>query len=242
METWVSGLSSRKKLKELRTIAIIPALHEGESIGTLIYRLKKAYPHIEVLIINGGSCDHAEENARKMGSQVISLAENPGVGEAMQTGYAYAYEHGFDIVLQMDADGQYRPEELFKVLEPLVTGEADMVVGSRFIAKTGHRQASSRRIGIYILSEMVSLIAKQPIKDVTSGFRAVNRKVIELFADDYSTDYPEVNSLLLVKKHDLKIKEVPVEMNARKPGHSSISYFKSLYYMLKVTLTLWKRA
>src|SRR5690606_1630593 len=133
------------------------------------------------------------------------------------------------IAIQVDGDGQHKPEELYKIMEPLLNGEADLVVGSRFIEDNSYRSSLSRRLGIAILSSIVNLITQQHIADVTSGFRALNKKCITLFAKDYATDYPEVDSLVLIKKNDLRIKEVSVEMEQRLHGRSSITTFRSVY-------------
>ena len=193
-------------------------------------------------MIDDGSTDKTADIAYKAGASVVSLPSNLGIGGAMQTGYLYALRNGYDIAVQMDADGQHRVEELHKILIPLIREEGDLVIGSRFIESKSYKPSISRRCGIFILSCVVSVILRQKIKDVTSGFRAVNRKVIELSAKKYSTDYSEVDSLVLVRQNNLSILEVPVQMSDRLAGRSSITTLKGFYYMVKVALYMVKVA
>jgi hypothetical protein len=230
------------KLSPYKIIAIIPAFNEEKSISTVVKKLSSLYPYIDILVINDGSTDQTSYYAEKFGANVITLPYNLGIGGAVQTGYLYARNHEYDIAIQIDADGQHKPDELYKILQPLLNDEADLIVGSRFIEKTSYRSSLSRRIGIAVLSILVGFIARQHITDATSGFRIVNKKGIRLFARDYATDYPEVDSLVLVKKHGLRIKEVPVEMEQRLHGSSSITAIRSVYYMIKVSVTLLMRA
>lgn len=226
----------------LKVCVIIPAYNEEHSIRYVIGRIIRLYPDYAVLVVNDGSKDRTADVARSAGADVVSLPQNLGIGGAMQTGYRYAAAQGFDIAVQIDADGQHRPEELDKILGPIRRNEADLVVGSRFVERTNYRSTAGRRTGIAILSSLVTLVARQPLKDVTSGFRAVNRRGILMFAEDYSTDYPEVDSLILVKKRRLRILEVPVDMEQRHAGRSSITSLKSAYYMIKVTLSVMMKS
>lgn len=221
---------------------IIPAYNEEHSIGPVIRDVLRLFPDYTVLVVNDGSADRTAEVAASAGATVVTLPQNLGIGGAMQTGYRFAAAGGYEIAVQVDADGQHKPEELGKIIGPIVRGEADMVVGSRFVAKTEYRSSTSRRTGIVLLSSLVSLFARQPIKDVTSGFRAVGRSGIELFASEYSTDFPEVDSLLRLKKSKLRICETSVNMEQRQAGRSSITPLKSAYYMVKVSLTVMMAA
>lgn len=225
----------------LKSLIIIPAYNEEDSIGDIVKRILTNYPSFTVVVVDDGSSDNTAKIARMAGAKVVSLPQNLGIGGAVQTGYLYAFYHGYDIAVQIDADGQHKPEELPKILKPLIENEVDLVLGSRYVEKTEYKSTFSRRTGMIVLSTLVSLIAKQMIKDTTSGFRAVNRKVIELFAREYSTDYPEVDSLVVIKKHGMKIKEVSVEMDQRIAGQSSITMLRSAYYMIKVSLALFIR-
>jgi glycosyltransferase involved in cell wall biosynthesis len=225
-----------------RIVAIIPAFNEEKNVSDVIEGLKRLGPHVTPLVIDDGSSDRTAEVARRAGAEVISLLQNLGIGGAVQTGYLYALERNFDIAVQVDADGQHKPAELTKIIEPLLRGEADLVLGSRFVERTSYVSGTTRRFGIRILAAFVSALNHQRLYDVTSGFRAVGRDGIKLFAVDYATDYPEVDSLVLFKKKGLRIVEVPVEMEPRQEGSSSITPLRSVYYMLKVTLVLFMRS
>ncbi len=223
----------------LRRIAIIPARNEADSVGAVIAELRAADPDFAVVVIDDGSTDATGDVARAAGATVIRLPYNLGIGGAVQTGHQYARDHGFDIAVQVDGDGQHDPRELVKVLAPIVAGEADLVVGTRFIGDSGYRPPISRRLGIVILAAVVSLIVRQRVTDPTSGFRAVNRRALELFASDYPHDYPEVEATVLVYRHRLRMVEVPVTMRERSAGSSSITMLYSAVYMGKVLVALF---
>lgn len=229
-------------MSEQRVCIIIPAYNEEKSVPAVIRRILHLHPEFDVLVINDGSADRTEEVAKAAGATVVTLLQNLGIGGAVQTGYIHAARQGYDVAVQVDADGQHKAEELEKILTPISLDQADMVVGSRFVDQSGYQSTATRRLGILLLSSIVSLFARQRIRDVTSGFRAVNRKGIELFAKEYATDYPEVDSLILARKHGLRLQEVAVEMEARQAGTSSITALKSAYYMIKVTLSVIMRS
>jgi glycosyltransferase involved in cell wall biosynthesis len=199
-------------------------------------------PGFEVVVVDDGSLDATAAVAAARGARVVRLPFNLGIGGAMQTGYRFAYENGFDLAVQVDGDGQHDPRELPKILEPVLAGEADMVVGSRFAApeRSGsYRVPLARRLGIRIFAAVVSLVVGQRVTDTTSGFRAVNRLGIALFAADYPHDYPEVEATVMVHKHRLRLCEVPVTMRERAAGVSSINAARSIYYMVKVLLAIF---
>jgi glycosyltransferase involved in cell wall biosynthesis len=219
-------------------LVIIPAYNEEKSVAYVIQKIRSAVPAADILVVNDGSTDSTSEVARKAGAQVIDLPFNLGIGGGMQTGYLYAYRKGYEAAVQIDADGQHNPDDLPRLLALLEKGEADLILGSRYVEKTGYRSTWTRRLGMVILARMVSLIIGKPVYDTTSGYRVVNRKVMRLFAENYPTDYPEVEALVLVHMHGYKILEVPVEMEERQAGRSSITPLKSVYYMVKVGLAL----
>lgn len=226
----------------LKVCIIIPAYNEEKSIPHVIHRIYRTHPDFTVLVINDGSSDRTAAVAKAAGANVISLPQNLGIGGAVQTGYLFCARNGFDVAVQVDADGQHKPEELDKIIAPILDGQADMVLGSRWVQKTSYRSTAGRRAGIFILASLVSLFTLQSLTDPTSGFRAVNRRGIELFAEEYSTDYPEVDSLVLLKKRGLRIREVAVEMDRRQAGQSSITSIRSVYYMFKVTLSIMMKS
>ena len=171
---------------------------------------------------------------------MVSLPYNIGIGGAVQTGFKYALERGYETAVRLDGDGQHDPGELAKLLGPIERGEADIVTGSRFVDGAGdYRPPLARRIGIIWFARIVSLLTRQRVTDTTSGFQALNRKGIALFAGDYPNDYPEVEATVLVFKHRLRLTEVPVTMRERETGRSSITFIRSIYYVLKVTLALF---
>jgi glycosyltransferase involved in cell wall biosynthesis len=176
--------------------------------------------------------------AKRSGAYVIDLPSNLGIVGAVQTGYIYACRENYDIVVQIDGDGQHDPYELDKLLAPVISGEVDMEIGSRFVEASGYKSPVFRNAGINFFSRVVTDITGRIIKDTTSGFRAVNKKVIDLFANYYPTDYPEVETIVYAVKKGIKIKEIPVKMKCRTQGKSSITPAKAVYYMIKVTLAL----
>jgi glycosyltransferase involved in cell wall biosynthesis len=224
-----------------RRLAILPAFNEEESVARVIDEIRAADPLFDVVVVDDGSTDATARTARARGAAVVTLPFNLGIGGAMQTGFRYAYENGYDLAVQIDADGQHDPTELPKILAPVLAGEADLVVGSRFRdeARGSYKAPFLRRLGIRIFAAVVSALIRQRVTDTTSGFRAVNRLGIKLFAADYPHDYPEVEATVMVFKHRLRLIEVPVVMRERAGGQSSIGALDSVYYMVKVLLAIF---
>jgi glycosyltransferase involved in cell wall biosynthesis len=233
------GIQPDPRLVGLRRLAIVPAYNEAGAIESVIREIRAADPELEPLVVDDGSADDTAQLAAAAGAHVIRLPYNLGIGGAVQTGYQYARDRGFDVAVQIDGDGQHDPGELSVLLEPILDGRADMVVGSRFAGDTPYRSTVSRRLGIRLFAALVSLIVRQRVTDTTSGFRAVNRLGIRLFALDYPHDYPEVEATVLVSRHRLRLVEVPVRMRGRATGDSSITALRAIYYMTKVTLALF---
>ena len=222
-----------------RIVAVVPAYDEADSIATVVHELRAFDPEIDVVVVDDGSSDATSETAIAAGAAVVRLPFNLGIGAAVQTGFRYALEHGYHTAVRLDGDGQHDPAELPKLLEPLARGEADVVTGSRFRdTEGGYRPPLARRLGITWFARLVSLLSGQRVTDTTSGFQALNRKGIALFASDYPSDYPEVEATVLLLKHRLRLVEVPVRMREREHGASSITFLRSLYYAIKVTLAL----
>ncbi len=205
----------------------------------MVQEVKKCLPQGEILVVNDGSTDLTSEKAKASGAVVLDLPFNLGIGGAMQAGYKFAYEKDFDIAIQVDGDGQHDPKEIQKLLDVLKGQEVDMAIGSRFIGDSEFKSSMMRRVGKSILSKVISTIMAQEVTDPTSGFRAVNRKAIRLFAFEYPQDYPEPESLVLLHKAGLKIRETPVQMKERTSGESSITALYSVYYMVKVLLAIF---
>jgi len=227
------------EIARMRRLAIMPAFNEEGSIGAVIDEIRAFDPDLKIVVVDDGSGDRTSEIARSRGVHVVTLPFNLGIGAAVQTGFRFARANNFDLAVQIDADGQHDPGELPAVLAPLLAGEADFVVGSRFTGDRAFRSSFVRRLGIRLFALIVSAIARQRLTDTTSGFRAVNRRGIALFAADYPHDYPEVETTVMVVKHRLRVKEVPVRMRERASGRSSITALRSVYYIFKVLLALF---
>jgi glycosyltransferase involved in cell wall biosynthesis len=225
---------------QIRKLAIVPAFNEGEMVGRVVRDIHRSAPGFDVLVVDDGSSDSTASEAAGAGAVVITHPFNLGIGGAMQSGYKYALREGYDVAAQVDGDGQHKPSYLPELLAALqVEGQADMVCGSRFRGDPGYKVPIGRRIGNLIFSVVLTAITRQRITDPTSGFRMTNRHGIELFAHDYPHDYPEVEAILMLNAHRLRLHEVPVRMNARGFGRSSIDYPRSAYYMAKVLLAIF---
>lgn len=225
-------------MKQLRILVIIPAFNESENIERVIRHLKEACPDVDYLVVNDCSRDNTKDILEKMDASYINLPVNLGIGGAVQAGYLYAMDHQYDVAIQMDGDGQHNPEYIDQLVEPIRRGEADSVIGSRFINNEGFQSSGLRRFGINFLSHLIRLACGLRIYDVTSGFRAVNQEYIRYFASEYAQDYPEPEAIVTSRLQGARIKEVPVIMSERMGGTSSISGLKSAYYMIKVSISV----
>ena len=223
----------------MKKLVIIPAYNEAENLAKVIEGIKTLEEEFDYIIINDGSTDDTQKVCEDMAYNVVRLPINSGIGVAVQTGYKYAFQNDYDIAIQIDGDGQHDVTYLKKIVSPLEDGEADVVIGSRFLEYEGFQSSGARRVGIRLLSFFIWLCTGVKVKDVTSGFRAVNRKFIRIFADDYSKDYPEPEAIVTAKMYSGRIVETPVVMKERENGSSSITLWKSVYYMVKVTLAIF---
>jgi hypothetical protein len=224
---------------EQKILVIIPAYNEEGSVGKVIERLEAVLPRSDIMVVNDGCTDLTSEIAKSKGAIVLDLPFNLGIGGAMQAGYKYAYENGYDVAIQVDADGQHDPKEIPKLLHALAEKKVDMAVGSRFLGDSEFKSSIARRVGISLFSKVISTIAGQRITDSTSGFRAVSRKAIQLFASNYPQDYPEPEAVVLLHQCGLKMGEVSVGMSKRYSGESSITKIRSVYYVVKVLLAIF---
>lgn len=223
----------------LSVLAIIPAYNEEKSIAQVIRKIKSCRPETDIVVVNDGSTDGTSRAARSTGlARVVDLPVNVGIGGAMQTGYLYADRLGYDIAVQIDGDGQHDPEELDNVISAVASGETDCCVGSRFLHGASYRSTAFRRVGIAFFAWMIHWMVGKKVTDPTSGFRAVNRDVIALFARYYPYDYPEVEAIAMLVRRGYRVTETPVRMHSRQAGKSSITPAKSMYYMMKVSLAV----
>jgi glycosyltransferase involved in cell wall biosynthesis len=221
-------------------LAVVPAHNEAASVANVVRSLYERAPGFDVVVVDDGSTDDTARRAWEAGARVLRLPFNLGIGGAVQTGFVYALEHGYDYMAQVDGDGQHEPEELGKLIAAIEADPGlDMVCGSRFLTADNKYPAPvSRRTGIHVFAFTLSKILGRRITDPTSGFRLYNRRAIKLFAHDYPHDYPEVEAVLMLHTHRLRMVEVAVRMHVRGSGQSSITAGRSVYYMIKVSLAL----
>ena len=229
----------------MKILLIIPSYNEEENVlenyNRIIDYNKKNKTNYDAIVINDGSSDMTEEICIKNKIPYITLVHNLGIGGAVQTGYKYALKNNYDVAIQFDGDGQHDVSYVKDIVEPIKNGKADMVIGSRFIDKSvsSFQSSKSRRMGINIISFFIKLVTGKKIYDTTSGFRAINSDLIKLFANDYPVEYPEPVSSTKILKNGYKVEEVPVSMNERTGGVSSLGKFwKQVYYMFNVVLSI----
>lgn len=221
-----------------RTLIMIPALNEEDSLAHVIATIRRQVPFADIAVINDGSTDRTGAIAEQLGAIVLHMPYNVGIGSAVQTGFLYAHAHGYDVAIQNDGDGQHNPAEIPELIAALEATGADVVIGSRYIEDRGYITPRDRRIGILILAGLIRLITRQPTTDPTSGFRASNQRAIAFCARLYPYDYPEPEAVVLLRRAGLTVTEIPVTMNPRYGGQSSITPLKSIYYMIKVILAI----
>jgi glycosyltransferase involved in cell wall biosynthesis len=222
-----------------KILIIIPAFNEGRNIKATIDEISAQRLAVTVAVINDGSKDDTSLQARNSGVHVIDLPFNLGIGGAVQTGFKFALEHDFDVAVQVDGDTQHDVSYLPAILEPVIRGEADMTIGSRFLPPyLGYRSSLVRRVGIHFFAGLISAITARKVTDPTSGFRAFNKRMIRLFAGYYPHDFPEPEAIAVAARHMARVIEIPVKMRKRSAGNSSIRYLRTLYYMIKVTFAI----
>ncbi|MCH5261451.1 MAG: glycosyltransferase family 2 protein [Lachnospiraceae bacterium] len=221
-----------------KCLIIIPAYNEAGNIEKVIDNLIADYPQYDYVIVNDGSTDATKKICERHHYKVLNLPVNMGIGGAVQTGYRYALENEYDLAVQIDGDGQHDVAFLDGMIQCMEEENADCVIGSRFVKKEGFQSSGMRRTGIQFLSILGFILTGVRVRDITSGYRLVNRRFIQIFAQDYPADYPEPEALVIAAVHGGKIKEYPVVMRERENGTSSITLKKAIYYMVKVTLAM----
>jgi len=222
----------------MKTLVIIPVFNEEETLRGVILGIRSSLSQADILVVNDGSTDSTGKIAREEGVLVLEHPYNMGIGATMQTGFLYALRNGYDIAIQVDGDGQHHPEFLPSLIKPLRTGQSNLVIGSRYLLDGGFKSTLPRKLGIKFFSFLVWIFTGKRVTDPTSGFRAMDRKGLELFCEEYPSDYPEVEALISAYNKGLHFQEIPVTMMNRQGGASSIGILSALYYMVKVTLSI----
>ena len=222
----------------MKKLIIIPAFNEEESIYKTVNDIIQNAPVFDYIVVNDCSTDKTAQICKNNKFNYINLPINLGIGGAVQTGYRYAYENGYDMAVQVDGDGQHDAVFLSKMAETMKKEKADMVIGSRFIDKKGFQSSRTRRMGILYFTWLIKLFSHETITDPTSGLRMIGKDVIKMFAHNYPKDYPEPETAVAVLRSGKKIVEIPVIMRQRQGGVSSINMKNSIYYMIKVSLAI----
>ncbi|MEZ8220341.1 Glycosyltransferase involved in cell wall biosynthesis [Candidatus Fervidibacteria bacterium JGI MDM2 JNZ-1-D12] len=220
----------------MKTLIVMPARNEGQTVGEVIARLKSLVPNADILVVNDASTDKTAEVALKAGAKVLNLPINLGYGGAVQTGFKYAVKKGYDAIVLMDADGQHDPACVPNLLKALQ--DADFVLGSRFLGECRYKVPLARRLGMWLFGKIVNWVTGQKITDPTSGFQAMRRKVVEFLSDHYPIDFPDADVLILLHRAGFHIKEIPVIMHQRLHGVSMHSQLKAFYYVFKMSLSI----
>jgi hypothetical protein len=215
---------------------IIPAYNEEGSIDHVVRAIRDVLPGVPVVVIDDGSADGTCQVARQAGAEIVRLPHHLGLGGAVQTGYRFAFEHGYDTVVRVDSDGQHNAADIPVLLEKLRTDNYDMVTGSRFLRDNGYQVQWLRRFGGLLFSLVLYPILGKRITDPTSGFAAVNRRALEVFSRSFPLEYPEIEALVVLQRKRLRFCEVPVHMFPRRAGRSSIGSTQAVYYMFRVLL------
>lgn len=223
----------------MKILILIPAYNEEARIAMVVRRLRETYPQYDIVVVNDGSRDRTAREAQSAGAEVISHPFNMGYGVAIQTGYKYARNKGYDFLVQMDGDGQHDPASIPHILAPVLAGEADFTLGSRFLNAESYEPSLARRVGMLFFRRLISFLIGQRITDSTSGFQAFNRRVICFFTTEvFPCDYPDADMLLTLHRAGFRIREVPARMHASATGKSMHSGWKPLYYMFKMLLSI----
>ena len=225
-----------------KRLVIIPAFNEAGAIVHTVEDIQKNAPTFDYVVINDCSFDHTQQLCEEHHYKLINLPINSGIGAAVQTGYLYAKRYGYDYAIQVDGDGQHDAQFLEKMADYMEEHDLHMLIGSRFIEKEGFQSTGLRRVGIRYFTWLIRLFTGHTITDPTSGMRMVNREVIQYFAEEYPKDYPEPETAVVILKKGLSVAEIPVEMKERQSGTSSISFKRSIYYMIKVSLACFMAA
>jgi glycosyltransferase involved in cell wall biosynthesis len=220
-------------MSEARVLVVVPAHDEEESLAATLAEVRAKAPGVDVLVVDDGSHDRTGEIARGLGVALVRHPVNLGVGGALQTGFRFGCLHGYDVVVQLDADGQHDPAYLPALLAPVTAGRCNVAIGSRYVERTGYRAPLNRRLGMLLFSAVVRVAVGQRIADTTSGFRAYDRSVMEVCQYEFPKDFPDAPLLIALARRGFRLLEVPVVMRERHAGQSLYTLGKQLYYPYK---------
>ena len=226
------------KAKRSNTVILIPAFNEEQSIVTLLVEIRRYYPDLDIVVVNDGSADRTAVVARENGAEVLDLPCNLGVGGAVQAGFRYAYENGYEYAIRCDGDGQHPPSEMRNLIDGMKANKVDLVIGSRFLGEGGYKSTWVRYCGIHGLAAFLSVICRNKVTDPTSGFQMLNRPLLYFFSRVYPMDYPEPEALALMRREGYDFCEVATSFRERTAGKSTIGKWGALYYVIKVFLAL----
>lgn len=220
----------------------MPAYNEAATVGSVVSRVRETLPGVEVVVVNDGSSDATREVAEGAGAKVLSLPFNLGIGGAVQTGLKYAHRHGFEVAVEIDADGQHDPMYAQRLVKALTASRADMLIGSRFVASSTYRSSWLRLIGIRIFSHLIKIVSGARIYDSTSGYRAYSRRALKFLAQQYPADFPEPESIVMLLNAGFTIQEMPMDMNHRQGGESVVGKsdlsWRGAYFVLSNAIAI----
>jgi len=224
--------------KQPRILIIVPAYNEERNIADTINEIRKNVPEVDILVVDDGSKDRTAAIAQELHTIVFSHPFNLRIGGAVQTGFKFARREGYDIAIQVDADGQHMPSFIPQLIQPIVQGETDISIGSRYLGNGSVDSSLTRFLGVKFFSWLTTKVTKKRITDCTSGFRALNKRAISFFANEYPLDFPDAEALILASRSGLRICEVPVKFRVRNRGESSLNLWRLLYYPIKETFSI----
>jgi len=223
---------------ENKIMVLIPTYNEEKSIGQVIRGVRKSLPQADIVVVDGESSDSTEEIARKLGVIILKVPHSLGIAGGVETGFSFADLRGYDMVVRVDGDGQHNPDQIPRLMQPILDGEADISIGSRYMGGGDYKASLPRTLSIKLFSLIISAIIRQKITDATSGFQVVNCRLIEFLSRNYFFDYSEVEAIVLLKKAGFRIVEIPVTMEKRAQGQSSFTFVRAFYYIFTGMLSL----